>query len=94
MCAQARIAVPVRTRWGVVRAFASLHLLAMLSIYVVRHPGAPPQLVPPAAARGVLEQLGLWDPSVGSSMLPVAAVLFLVRPRGPKPYTIPSTTLS
>ena len=76
---QARLAVPELRRWVVARTFASVHLLAMLVVHVLRHPGTPPQLLPPPSFRHVLTQLGLWEPSVKTGMLPVAAVLLLVR---------------
>lgn len=76
---QAKLAVPELRNWVIARTYASVHLLAMLAVHALRHPGTPPQLRPPPVSRDVLTQLGLWEPSVKTGMLPVAAVLLLVR---------------
>ena len=54
-------------------------LKAMLAARVLWQRGVPTVIRPPAAWQPVLEQLGLWRPSIAHSMLPVAATLLLVR---------------
>ena len=51
----------------------------MLAARVLWRRGIPSWAHPPPAWKPVLEQLGLWQPSVIGSMLPVAATLLLVR---------------
>ena len=59
---------------------SSLHRSqVMLAARVLWQRGIPSWAHPPTAWKQVLEQLGLWHPSVVGSMLPVAATLLLVR---------------
>ena len=50
----------------------------MLTARVLWQRGIPSWAHPPATWKPVLEQLGLWHPSVIGSMLPVAATLLVV----------------
>ena len=54
-------------------------LQVMLVARVLWQPGVPAAVRPPTAWQPVLEQLGLWRPSVSGGMLAVAATLLLVR---------------
>lgn len=61
------------------RAYASLHLAATYVLLVGHLPGLGHYLEP-QAAREVLQVLGLWQPTVKRDVLPILALLLLVRP--------------
>lgn len=61
------------------RLYAALHLAALYLSAAAALPGLSPWLQP-QRAQPLLQALGLWQPSIVASMLPVLGLLVLVSP--------------
>ena len=62
------------------RLYAALHLAALYLAAAAALPSLSPWLQP-QRAQPLLQALGLWQPSIVASMLPVLGLLVLVSPR-------------
>jgi hypothetical protein len=77
-----RCAARARAQHRLLRAYATAHAAALYAAAAGAAPGARAWLQPPAA-EALLQALGLWAPSLPRALLPVLALLLLVRAAAP-----------